>query len=252
MEYTPNTVAHDRIYSESDSTCLVAAMTIAESAGDRQAAFENEDSTLTPEHFSALNKRIDDVAEYILGADNAAALRASTLELARLHAGAVVDLGFTKDIIETKFTANPIRRDELLSVLGFKAWYAAAVKGRQEKMGELLKHISQFMSGDVQEDLMSKGLTKTRIARLREYAAGYLRKDASQEGHKENRKELSLEHVAELNAIYQEIMVLCRLGKRIYKGNAAIRDRFVFNKVVRQQSSYNTGSKKADGESPAA
>ena len=162
-----------RLFSTRVSTFLIAAATITDSAIEHTKELEANDATINKSFLGNLRSRIDMAIKKILGADNAKALRKSTADLLNTHTQAQQELGLTKILLENKYAGDPARRDELLNTLGFNAHYLLAAKGIQEDMGQLLSRFNENFTPALEAELITKGLPKTRIAALRNYASIY-------------------------------------------------------------------------------
>ncbi len=229
---------HKRNYHVKDSVMLIAAATITQSAASQQATFIGADTSYTPDWFDRLRERIDNAAREILGADNAAALRAATIRLEADHDAALHELGLLKAFIESHYKSNPARRTELLNHLGFNTYHTDATRRKQEAMGHLLKRATEGIDASLKDELTENGLPPERISALRNFANTYMSENSAQEGFKDDRRELTANQLTELNAIYNEVIALCTYGHRLFKDNPALRDRFSFTKVADRQSAY--------------
>lgn len=221
-----------RTYAGTDAGMLVAGATITENATRHQRELADADATLSTATIAALRARIDDAACDILGADNAAALRQQTQTLTTDTDSVLHELGLTKTLIETKYAADHARREELLNTLGFSSLYAKAGKRNQEAIGELLSRFNTNLTRPLETELTAKGLPATRIAALRNYAATYMAQNVAQETQKDQKKELNAADLTELNAIYAEVIGLCKIGQRVFHTQPAIRDGFVYEKAL--------------------
>jgi len=231
-----------RLFTPKVSTFLIAAATIADAALDHVAALQEQDASINKSFLANLRTRIDTAIKNILGADNAKALRKSTAELLDTHTKAKYDLHLTKVFVENKYAGDDMRRNELLNNLGFHAFYTAAARGTQYAMGQLLSRLDNNLTPGIEAELIGKGLPQPRILALRKYAAIYTNTNIKQEGNKDARKEGTDANVKELNAVYTEIISICKLAQLVFKRFHVVHDSFVFTKVVRQQSSYAIGS----------
>ncbi len=75
-----------------------------------------------------LKARIDTVIQANLGVDSAKDLRVATQALVSVQKIAIDKLGLFKVQIEQDFKKLPVRKDEILNVLGFSSFYQNAYK----------------------------------------------------------------------------------------------------------------------------
>ncbi len=245
------TTKEKRRFSDRDSVMIVAVGTIASAAEAHAEALQEADTTYTPEYFKELRDRIYRAANEVLGADNAAKLREASTLLNREHEQGLYELGLTKTLIENKYSTNPERRDELLIRLGFNDFYNGAVDDNQVAMVNLLARFDENLTADLQKELQEKGLSEKRIGLICGFAATYSKDNITQEGRKEERGTLTENDIKELNGIYAEIIGICRMGQRVFRGSRNVSDRFVYDRVVRQQSSWHNSSKDSGTNQPA-
>jgi hypothetical protein len=218
-----------RAYRGKSAAMLVGIAAIAENALRHAAALQEANSTFTEAYFRELRSRIDGVAKRVLGADNAAALRSATSGLQALAGRAAAELRLTKGWIESKFAANPVRRDALLAHLGFQRFYAAAVnRKQQEDLGQLLERVGQGIDATLEQELVAAGLPQARIAAIRELAAEYNAGNVRQESEKSQRTARTAADVEALNAIYTEVMGVSKLARKVLSAQPVIRDSFAF------------------------
>jgi len=205
-----------RKYNCKDSEMLIGGFTVTESAFKDVAQFAEADTTYNNAFLGDLRYQIDLAIRNILGADNAAALRQKSIALNAMHENAMHELGLTKTLIENKFSKMPIRRDELLTNLGFTAFYNPAAKGTQEAMGHLLSRIGLNLTQATEQELLAQGLPPARINALRNYAAAYTATNVQQEGNKTGRTILTDDNLNMLNNLYDQVIALCKMGQRVF------------------------------------
>ncbi len=228
-----NTPTPTRAYRGRSSAMLVAIATITENALAQVDALQEADSTFTEAYFRDLRGRIDSVARTVLGADNAATLRNATLDLYAAVDSATRELGLTKTWIETRFSSNPGRRDELLNNLGFKRFYKEAVnRKQQEDLGQLLERVSAGFDARLTEEFVAAGLPQARVQAIHQLAATFNVKNVDQESQKGQRVQRTTTDIDALNAVYSEVMGLSKLARRLFRDRPAIQAGFTFDNVA--------------------
>jgi hypothetical protein len=244
-----NTNKVKRKYNCKDSEMLIGASVITDSGLQNVQQLEEADTSYNTKAITALHNNIDTAIRDILGADNAAALRQKSIDLTAKHEEALQNLSLTKVLIENKYSKTPVRRDELLTNLGFTPFYKSAAKGTQEAMGHLLSRFDFSLTPILETELLAQGLPPARIKALRALAAVYTTTNVQQEGTKNNRSILTDDNINTLNDLYDQIIALCKMGQRVFAKGTALHDSYVFGQVVARQSSYNAG-KENEEETP--
>jgi len=226
---------------------LVGIATITESALAHAAELQDADASFSEAYFRDLRTRIDAAAHTVLGADNAAALRAATLDLHDAADQAARELGLTKTWIESKYAGSPARRDELLNNLGFKRLYTAAVnKKQQEELGQLLERVSQGIDAGLAAEFASAGLPETRVRTIRSLAATFNLKNVHQETQKGRRTERTAEDLATLNALYSEVIGVSKLARHLFRDRPVIQAAFVYDNTAPAAHARKTAAPATD------
>lgn len=120
-------------------------------------------------------------------------------------------------------------------------------KLNQEQLIELLLAVKKGMTDQLKADMIAKGTNPVLIDSIIGYASQLQEANLSQEGLKSSTKEVSQEAVDAFNAIYDEVMGICKIASKIYQDEPLKKEQFIFSKVVKKM-----GAPKGKDEDPPA
>lgn len=224
----------NRNYSYSDVAMLTTAKTIAENFRANIAELASVRTDWTPERADSVNLRIDNATEKLLGTDAQKALRSATSALKAIHAPARRDLSFFKTQIDDDFKDDPLFHDEILNTLGFQKYLKKVQKDNQESVTQLLYTFKTNMTDELKSAIAAKGMNPEMIDRIIGYATSYSVANVNQEVMKQTGKEVTSEVTDEFNAIYAEIIGICKKASKYYRYEPLKRELFTFSKIAAQ------------------
>jgi len=220
-----------RAYNCSDMKCLVVAATINESFLTNKEPLIAVQSSWADPFGDDLKNRIQAAGTKYIGIDYRADLRNATRDLLSLQKDVLDKLGLFKTQLEINFEKP--RYAELLLHLGFDSYYRKAQKGKQEDLISLLMQIRQNLTDELKTEITAKGIAATLLDDLTAAAEPLNDANIKQEALKSGTVGNNIEAVTELNAIYIEIMAICKVAKRVFKGQSEIISAFSFSKVLK-------------------
>ncbi len=215
--------------------CL-AAQTISGSFKLNISELSSVRTNWTPEYASDLETRIDGVIENHLGIDAKKELRDASGTLSALMGPAKRDISFFKTQLEADFKEEEEKLQEILKNLGLTKSLRAAQKDDQEALIELLYAFKTNITDELKVDISSKGMNPVLIDRIIGYAASIKTANINQEGLKETTKEISEETTSAFNAIYDEVIGICKIASNFYQYEPLKKEQFTFSKVVANMS----------------
>ena len=227
-----------RHYKGNDVDMLTACSTIAGSFAANITELETVRTDWSASYATDLSARIVNITTTYLGLDSRKDQRQATANLVSLQAPAKRDLTFFKAQIDTDFKKEPARHDEILRVLGFASYYKDAIKDKQEPMAQLLYAFKTNMTDALKTEISGKGLSIELINRIMTYADGFMAANVSQEQAKGNSQELKAGAIEAFNAIYDEVIAICKIAASYYRYEPLKKALFSFAKV---QASQGTG-----------
>ena len=225
-------MAENRNYSYKDVDMLMTSKTIAGNFKSNISELALVRNDWTEEYATNLVSRIDQTIETHLGIDAKKGLRDATSGLSAIQVAAKRDLSFFKTQIDDDFKAEPAKRDEILNTLGFSKYLRGVQKGNQESLVQLLYAFKKNMDNSLRNQITAKGLSDTLIGNIVGYANAFMDANTSQESLKLSTKEITQEVVEVFNAIYEEIIGICKKVSNYYQYDAVKKEQFTFSKVI--------------------
>lgn len=222
----------NRNYSYKDVDMLLASKTIAGNFKSNISELSAARNDWTEEYATNLVLRIDQTIETHLGIDAKKGLRDATSGLSAIQVSAKRNLSFFKTQIDDDFKAEPATRDEILNTLGFSKHLRGVQKGNQESLVQLLYSFKTNMTGSLRGQIVGKGMSDVLISNIMDYANTFTQANISQEGFKLSTKEITKEVAEVFNAIYNEIIGICKKISNYYQYDAVKKEQFTFSKVV--------------------
>jgi hypothetical protein len=168
-----------------------------------------------------------------LGIDSKKNLRNASMALNEIHIPARRDVSFFKTQIEEDFKDKPNLRDELLNNLGFTKYLRDVQKGNQEALIQLLNAFRKNMNDAVRKEITEKGLNNALINNIIGYTSSFENANISQETFKASSKEVTKEVRDSFNAMYDEIIGICKKVSKYYHYEPLKAEQFSFSKVLR-------------------
>lgn len=222
----------NRNYNCKDVDMLMTSKTIAESFKSNISVLSVARTNWTEQYATDLVSRIDGTIEKLLGIDAKKELRNATTRLSAIQIPARRDVSFFKTQIDDDFKNNPSKRDEILKTLGYTKHLKDVQKGNQEALIQLLYAFKTNMSDSLRQEITSKGMNASLITNLIGYADTFKNANTTQETFKGSTKEISKEVSDSFNAIYDEIIGICKMASNYFQFEPLKKDQFTFSTVI--------------------
>ncbi len=235
----------NRNYSYKDVDMLTATQIVAGNFKSNIGELSTVRSDWTEPYATNLVLRINQAIETHLGVDVKKDLRSATSGLSAIQTSAKRDLSFFKTQIDEDFKAESATRDEILNTLGFSKHLRGVQKDSQESLIQLLYAFKKNMTDPLRNQITAKGLTAALIDKIIGYAGTFTDANVSQESLKLSTKEISQEVMDAFNAIYDEVIGICKKVSSYYQYDTIKKDQFTFSKVI-----SNLGSAHKTSEEP--
>jgi hypothetical protein len=220
-------------YNCSDVEMLMTSQIIAESFTTNITFLSEARTDWTPEYAAGLKTRVSEGLEK-LGIDSKKDLRKATQVVNKIMDPAKKDLAFFKAQILDDFKALPDRKDEILRTLGFTDYLRKVQKRNQEALIQLLFAFKTNMTAELRTEIIGKGTKTTFIDKIVGYGVTLNNANVTQETFKGSSAEVTKEVRDALNAIYREIIGICKKAIKVYAGNPTKKNLFTFSKVLKQ------------------
>ncbi len=222
----------NRNYSCKDVEMLMTSKTIAESFKANITGLSAIRTNWTPEYATTLGSRIDDAIETHMGIDARKDLRNATSTLEAIQIPAKRDVSFFKTQIDDDFKKEPAKKEEILRTLGFTKYLKGVQDNNQESLIQLLYQFKKSMTEGLKQDITAKGMSATLIDNIMGYASTFSQANVAQESLKGSTKEITQEVTEVFNAIYDEIIGICKIASKFYQYEPLKKEQFTFTKVL--------------------
>ncbi len=222
-----------RIYKSKDVNMLSACAAIIIQAIKHQTFLVSKRPKWAAPFLTNLETRIQAAFSNILGIDNAKEMRNATQMLLTIQKKALLDLAEFKVQLEADFKNNKNRLREILINLGFIQHYKQMQRQDQQAMVDLLFQFKQNMNVILQTEITDAGTPAILITAITGYADGLKNANITQETLKGSRKEISQASVAELNAIYSEVINVAKISANFFKNDKAIQSQFSYSGTLK-------------------
>jgi len=242
-------MAKNRNYSCKDVDMLMASKTIAESFRTNISELSTTRTDWTEQYATDLITKIDNAIETHLGIDAKKDLRNATATLSSIQVPAKRDVSYFKTQIDEDFKKETSKRDEILKTLGFAKHLRGVQKGNQESLIQLLYMFKTNMTDTLRQEIIAKGLSATLIDNIIGYADTFKQANVTQESFKGSTKEITQEVTDVFNAIYDEIIGICKKASNYYQYEPLKKEQFTFAKAL---SNLGAAAKVAGKETPQA
>ncbi len=238
-----------RNYNVKDVDMLISVSTIMDTAIKNKALLQTKRNYWADPYFENLKARVEASIKSCLGLDSAKDLRQATLMLYSIQKQAYILLAEVKVQIMEDFKKDKLRRDEILNQLGFTYLFNNAKRNDQEVLINMLYQFSANLSPELRNEITQKGINADALDTVVGYSESLKNANVGQEGFKGERKNMTTDMRAELNAIYDEVITISKIAAKFYKDKPNIKDQFSFSKVSK---ALNAHSKTAAESVPKA
>lgn len=225
-----------RKYRHTDVVMLTSLSTIVENAIKNKAALVAKRATWADPFLPNLKTRIDTVIQANLGVDSAKELRQATQALVAIQKTAIDKLGLFKVQIEQDFKKTPVRRDEILNLLGFASHYQNAYKNKsQDALIDLLYQFKKNMDAALKTEITAKGTDAASITEIIGFADTLKNSNVSQETFKSNRPTLSEQAIKTFNDLYDDVIAVGKISSRLFLQDKPLKESFSYTKIANAQ-----------------
>jgi len=239
------TVEIKRKYNHSDIVMLTSSSTIVENAITHKTFLVSKRATWADPFLPNLKTRIDTLVQTYIGVDSAKSLRTSTQALLSVQTTALEKLSFFKVQIEEDFKKVPVRKTEILNLLGFNDFYQDASKNKsQDAIINLLYQFKKNMDATLKTEITAKGTAATSIDEIIAFADTLKNANVTQETYKSNRPAITEQAIIAFNDLYDDIISIGRISSRAYTKDKAIKESFSYSKLAAAQKALSPTAKK--------
>ena len=225
---------NNRRYTVKDVELIISASVILKNAILKKDFLKTKRTNWTDDFFQQLEAKINSTTQTYLGLDSAKELRQATRVVNSIQESALTNLSQLKLQISEDFRKVPVRRAELLALLGFTTYFIAANSYRdQEALINLLFEYKTNITPEIKAEIIEKGTLEATLITIEACADTLKESDTVQEFHKGSKKLVTQEAVDAFNEIYDEVISFCKLARKFYKGDQVHQDLFSFSKITK-------------------
>ncbi len=221
-----------RIYSAGDAEMLIASATIVRTAIEQQSLLVKERPGWTIAYLSNLQLKIDSVSKTYLGIDSAKDLRQASAVFGSIQETALNNLSFLKVQVEEDFKKDAVQQKELLTRLGFKEYYRDASRGGRQALINLLYQMKNNLDAVIRKKLTDAGITNRLLDDLIGAADTLLNARINQNTFKSSRKDVTKEYILAFNDVFNDVISICKIGRKMFKKDKLMAAKFVFSRVI--------------------
>lgn len=206
-----------RKFAGKDVEMLTSAATMLNAAIDNKAKLIQHRPGWVDPFFPNLVASID-AGFQIVGVNNKQILIEATGLVLSIFKDARKELSTFKTMVVEDFKKDKTRRDQILSVLGFTKHLKSVQSGDQEAMVQLLITFSQNLTPALETEILAKGMGPALPTAIKGYSDQIKKANIDQETLKGKKKELTSADVTVLNNIYDDVMSVANISKKLFAG----------------------------------
>ena len=225
-------MSEQRKFRGREVSMVIACKVISNHFSANITELGNARTNWTPEYASDLATRIDTIASNYMGAKTRDELFNASATLLNLVVPAKRDLVSIKKQIMVDFANDPVKCASLLSGLGMSSNLRIAELTQGELVGMLIA-FRRNLTQQMLTEITSKGMPATLPQRIVTYVDDINNANARQEQLKSSTKEATGTVISELNALYNEIIGICKIASDYFKADGLKKEMFTFSKILR-------------------
>ncbi len=222
-----------RNYNSTDMEMLMIAATIVDNAISNQAFLQGKKSAWSGSFFNDLKKKVDITCQNYFRADDANDLQQAMHVFRDVHKKALKDLLIFKIQLAEDLKHEEKRFREIVTLLGFTAYYPDAYDRDKVALIKLLDQFRANASPEIRDEIMKKGISRNLISGIIEYDKA-LKKAGIRPGNlKGIEKNMPVKAIKAFNEIHSNVVKLCKTAIKFYKGDEQAREKFNYKAVAK-------------------
>jgi hypothetical protein len=222
-----------RNYKTTDMEMLMIAATIVENAISNKAYLQTKKSAWAGSLFNDLKTKVDTACHDHFSADNGGDLQQAVGLFRDIHKKALKDLFIFKMQLTEDLKDDEQKLEQILTLLGFTAYYADAHDRDKKALVDLLARFRANASPELRNELMKKGISRNLISGLIEYDKAFKKAGIRPGNYKGIDKGVPVKAIKKLNEIHSSVIHLCKTAITFYKGDEQAREKFNFKAVAK-------------------
>lgn len=221
----------NRVYPYKDVDMVMGCNVVMKRFNRRKERLINERPKWADPFAPNLEARIKNALK-ILGVNTKDVQTAATRVLKSEVKQAITDLKTFKIQLEIDFEEEPEKGELILKKLGFDRHYKEASKEEQEGSIEMLWAFNENMTPELRQEIIDSGTKAELIDGLLGMGDVISDLNVDQEDLKDSTKKDTAVNVDELNAIYKQVIGICKLAPRFLPDVPSASDDFSFSKII--------------------
>ncbi len=181
---------------------------------------------------AALAARVDAVSATFLGVKTRDELFSATSTLSQLIGPAMEQLATIKTQLGVDFKNDEAKRNIIFAKLGFSGRTKISDLTQSELVALLLA-FKRNLTPELVTDITAKGMPAALLQGVADLAEPLDKANTTQEKLKGTVKEASDNVINELNALYTEIIGICKIASNHFKKEPVKKEMFTFTKILR-------------------
>jgi hypothetical protein len=199
---------------------------------------------------ASLATRVDAVSATFLGVKTRDELFSATSTLSALIEPAREQLATIKTQLDVDFKNEAAKRNMILSKLGFSGKTPISTSTQSELIALLLT-FKRNLTPELITEITTKGMPAALLQGVVDLAEPLDKANTTQEKLKGTVKEASDNVVNELNALYTEIIGICKIASNHFKKEPVKKEMFTFTKILRNIGETRTATEKDTAANPS-
>ena len=208
--------------------CKVISTHFSENIESLSKARTNWDAAYSAD----LATRVDAVSATYLGVKTRDELFSATSTLSALIGPAREQLATIKTQLGVDFKNEEAKRNIIFAKLGISDKISIN-KATQSELIAMLITLKRNLTPDLVTEITSKGMPAALLQGVADLAEPLDKANTTQEKLKGSVKEASDNVITELNALYTEIIGICKIASNYFKKDAVKKEMFTFAKILR-------------------
>ena len=179
----------------------------------------------------ALKARVGKALD-LLGVNTKIEQTATTRQLVSLQSKILADLATFRIQLQVDFEDKPEKLEEILQQLGFTRYYNQARDEQQEAVIQLLSAFKQNMNPELRQEIEDAGIDGEIIDGLMAMRDQINDLNVQQEALKSSTTKDTAVNVDELNAIYKQVIGICKIAPRLLVDVPNAGEDFSFTRIL--------------------
>jgi len=238
-------MSEKRFFSGSTVGMLIACKVISDHLERNISDLSKVRTNWTPAYVADLLLRVGNVAAACLGVKTRDLLFDATNTLTSLIGPAREMLASLKTQINVDFGDDEVKCVSILSKLGYST-SKKVVKLNQSQLVTQLVTFKRNLTAELQTEITSKGIPADLLKKIADMADPLDKANVTQEQLKATVKEVTGNLVKDLNALYKEIIGVCKIAANHYKKDSIKKEMFTYSKVLSNQGESRVAKEKPE------